>query len=246
MQIIPGAGVFNNLAATVPPTVTDDASKGYTVGSRWLNLTTEVMWHCVDNTTGAAVWMPGSGHPGYLASKFYSTFRGIHNTGTAMAAADTLYVYPFLVRAKLVVATLNIRVVTGGASSHLKMGLWANKYSSGSGQGRPFGAPLAAVNTGQDSSSTPTNVSAAASCTLHPGIYWAGAKCDGTGPQCVSISSTSYEIEELAGRGTFNGSTALTGLSVAATFSSNMPTFAGSESWTDVVGNGIPIIRLGT
>jgi len=47
----------NNLTATAAPTATDDTSAGYTIGSRWLNTTTNDLYICTSNTTGSAVWV---------------------------------------------------------------------------------------------------------------------------------------------------------------------------------------------
>lgn len=46
----------NNFSATADPTVTDDASGGYSAGSRWLNTSTGDFFICTDPTTGAAQW----------------------------------------------------------------------------------------------------------------------------------------------------------------------------------------------
>lgn len=42
--------------AAVDPTVTDDATAGYRLGSQWVNTATQHAWYCVDPTAGAAVW----------------------------------------------------------------------------------------------------------------------------------------------------------------------------------------------
>ena len=42
---------------TAPPTVTDDVSKDYRIGSRWVDKTTGDEYVCVDNATGAAEWI---------------------------------------------------------------------------------------------------------------------------------------------------------------------------------------------
>lgn len=49
-------GVLENLAATVAPVTTDDASAGYSIGSRWINTTLKHAWICLDATASAAVW----------------------------------------------------------------------------------------------------------------------------------------------------------------------------------------------
>lgn len=41
---------------TVAPTVTDDETQSYAVGSLWFNETNSTAWICKDATTGAAVW----------------------------------------------------------------------------------------------------------------------------------------------------------------------------------------------
>ena len=46
----------NNLTATSAPTVNDDITTGYSVGSHWINVTGDTIYVCVDNTDGAAVW----------------------------------------------------------------------------------------------------------------------------------------------------------------------------------------------
>ena len=45
-----------NLSATAAPTVTDDSAAGYAVGSRWIDVTNDVEYVCLDATAGAAVW----------------------------------------------------------------------------------------------------------------------------------------------------------------------------------------------
>jgi len=45
-----------NLVATANPTTTDDTGSGYSVGSRWVNVTTDEEFVCLDNTASAAVW----------------------------------------------------------------------------------------------------------------------------------------------------------------------------------------------
>lgn len=48
--------VKNNLSATTAPGVGDDSADGYSIGSRWVNTSTDLSYVCVDSTAGAAVW----------------------------------------------------------------------------------------------------------------------------------------------------------------------------------------------
>lgn len=56
-------GLFNELGlglnktnATTDPTVNNDISEGYSIGSRWFNLTSKREFVCLDNTDAAAIW----------------------------------------------------------------------------------------------------------------------------------------------------------------------------------------------
>lgn len=45
-----------NLAASTAPTVTDDINAGYELFSPWLDSSNDVLYWCLDNSAGAAVW----------------------------------------------------------------------------------------------------------------------------------------------------------------------------------------------
>ena len=51
----------NKLDATQAPTVNDDTSTGFSVGSTWIDVTNDKAYNCVDATTGAAVWNEAGG-----------------------------------------------------------------------------------------------------------------------------------------------------------------------------------------
>lgn len=57
------------LDATVAPTVNNDIDEGYTVGSRWVDVTADKEYVCLDNTDGAAVWTETTGAGGGAAFK---------------------------------------------------------------------------------------------------------------------------------------------------------------------------------
>lgn len=48
--------IKTNLAATTDPGATDDSAAGYAVGSRWINVTLDKEFVCLDSTATAAVW----------------------------------------------------------------------------------------------------------------------------------------------------------------------------------------------
>jgi|SaaInlV_125m_DNA_1040241.scaffolds.fasta_scaffold04733_3 hypothetical protein len=51
----------NKFDATAAPTVNDDTSTGFSVGSKWIDVTNDKAYNCVDATTGAAVWNEAGG-----------------------------------------------------------------------------------------------------------------------------------------------------------------------------------------
>ena len=50
-----------NFAANTAPTVDNDIDEDYTVGSRWLDVTNDKSYVCLDNADGAAVWIETTG-----------------------------------------------------------------------------------------------------------------------------------------------------------------------------------------
>lgn len=46
----------SNLSAGAAPTVNDDSSAGYAVGSFWIDVAADDGYWCMDSTVGAAVW----------------------------------------------------------------------------------------------------------------------------------------------------------------------------------------------
>lgn len=51
------SNIKNNYKATTAPTVSDDLLNGYSIGSQWINTSTNALYVCFDNSQGAAVWI---------------------------------------------------------------------------------------------------------------------------------------------------------------------------------------------
>lgn len=60
-QWINAPSILNKYNATVAPTVDNDETEGYEVGSWWFDLTNGVAYWCSDATEGAAVWITSFG-----------------------------------------------------------------------------------------------------------------------------------------------------------------------------------------
>jgi hypothetical protein len=179
-------------------------------------------------------------HPGYVAGRIYPTYIGTMTTA-AIPAVDTLYFYPFPLYSRAVLTSGQVRVVTGGAGSSIKVGIWANSTASA----RPLGAPLIVDNTGVATTSSGVAVTPALAGTLDAGLYWVGVKATGTLPSCLSIPSGHSWC------GYYTGLTSATamasnGLSFVSTYADAMPTMAEGASYTLVSGSGIPILGLVT
>ena len=72
----------NKLDATVNPVVGDDDADGYEVGSRWINVTLDTEYVCLDASTGAAVWkVTTSGGAVGGQTDTVAGSNGITNTG---------------------------------------------------------------------------------------------------------------------------------------------------------------------
>ena len=48
--------VLQAIDSDTAPAVTDDITKGFVIGSRFLRVSTAKLYFCSDNTAGAAVW----------------------------------------------------------------------------------------------------------------------------------------------------------------------------------------------
>ncbi len=77
--------------ATVAPTATNDSGEGYSVGSLWLNVTTDIGYLCIDASAGAAIWIRLAKNPAPSATQMVAG----SSTGelAALSAATALQSY---------------------------------------------------------------------------------------------------------------------------------------------------------
>jgi len=58
LQPLHDLDIKHNVNAGIAPTPTDDQQSGYSVMSRWLVPATGQQWYCIDDSAGAALWLP--------------------------------------------------------------------------------------------------------------------------------------------------------------------------------------------
>ena len=109
-------GVLNNHSATTAPTVSDDSSDGYAVGSIWIDVTADEAYICVDASPGAAVWNPfeQAGASPAMNARIYGVNGGGNSSGQWATANKAVFV-PIVV---LEDCTLyRFYYITGGTTS---------------------------------------------------------------------------------------------------------------------------------
>lgn len=182
---------------------------------------------------------PGSFFPGYVSTRLYPLTESNIAPSTAVPAADLLYVYPFRVYRDITPSSLRTRVITGGASSAVKLGIWANNPATG----RPTGLPLAGLvsNTEQSTATSSTDAQIATTGRLLAGqVYWFGAVFKTTLPVMTSITSPN-SLHTLLGRASL-GIVFVCGLSTPFVESGDITALnLTGVTWTDVTAAGIPM-----
>lgn len=82
----PSTNLKNNYSATVDPTTTDDSNANYGVGSVWINTSTNLIFICVDNTIGNAIWLSVSSGGGSAPANNYGAASAPTTAGTGSNA----------------------------------------------------------------------------------------------------------------------------------------------------------------
>ena len=235
------------------PTVTDDSSLGYKVGSLFFNQNTKNVFMCLDATVDSAVWFMISSQtsPAMIAGQnlWYPV------PGTASNVAPTMghiYLYPLSVTQQLIITGIGVKSVAAaipapGSNAGMKSYIWSTLNS------RPYGAPIVADSTGV-SLLNGTMFTDPISVAVSPGIYWIGFEFTdqfdinlpvASLPQVVCFDGSDYGREAMIGR-TVPGNSALQGYAFPKSWSASAPTFTGSEDWTSYewVNTGMPLARI--
>lgn len=181
-----GSGPRNNYAASAAPTATDDASQGYTVGSRWLIPSSRDEWRCVDPTTGVAVWIQADvlDHGGYIVGNWYLPVQTPQSTGGANpGTAGLITLLPGVIKQRVLVNALGLRITTAG-TGNAQAAIYRSRL------GRPS---TLLASTGSMSTASVASVNAPLSQgdqILEPGMYWWATAMDNTTAALMSVIAT--------------------------------------------------------
>jgi len=84
--------LLHNFAGTTTPTVNEDSADGYSVGSRWVDITNDIRYTCLDNTAGAAIWTAGGFNNNNL--QFVTDASTTTTTSTSYTALSSMTITP--------------------------------------------------------------------------------------------------------------------------------------------------------
>ena len=108
----------NNYAATTTPGIGDDSDDGYSIGSQWYDGTNDNMYHCLDATVGAAVWVQGDIVAADLGSAAVAALIDDDTFATATSSN--------IPSAESVKTYVDTEVAGAGADSNQLAKVWAN------------------------------------------------------------------------------------------------------------------------
>jgi len=235
-----------NLTATTTPGGGDDSADGYTVGSRWVNVTLDKEFVCLDASTGAAVWTEttagadsGTGStatnsPAALFSDAKFTVPhvgGFSIAGQSLPSGKILFL-PVWVPADVTLTKIGFQTATNYAGETAVVGLYSDN-----------GGPDALlVQSGEVALDTAGFFEETISKVVEAGWYWLAVMASAT----VSISGipSANLTRELGISWSGATITGQTHYKLSETYAATMPNPATSGTKT-IDGGGCPAIFVG-
>lgn len=163
-------------------------------------------------------------HFGYVSGRHYYVDRGYGANGSALASANRIYFYPFMVQRPVTISAVGARIVSGNAAGNMAFAVYAAHASTRLPTGNPLG------NTGSQSTASAGRFTPAlgANLALVPGVaYWAAINVSITG--LVFTTSLPNAHLYLVGSATLNN---LDHSSMSRYFNSTFP-----GTWPDMTSN---------
>lgn len=168
-------GILSNLNAAGGPSVSNDQTQGYSVGSLWANSNTAQLWIARSVATGAAVWtlLEFSDHPGYVVSNWYVPYGNGNFTSGSAPSAGSIRLIPGYIKERITINALGLRITTASAGGNVQAAIYAASATTK----LPTGTPLVS-SASMSTTTSGANVSAAVSVQLEPGLYWFAINAD--------------------------------------------------------------------
>ncbi len=138
--------------------------------------------------------------PGYVPALWYPLADGTTASSNAVSALDTLYLTSFTLAHPVTVEALGIRIITGAASSTVKLAVWRNA------RGRPGGLAVVGQNTAISCASSNSSPATTGDLNtrLGPGEYWAGAVFAAALPTAQHLAANLTQNGRIGGAAVIN------------------------------------------
>lgn len=187
----------HNYTATTDPSVTDDRTKGFGVGSNWLNTITKTQFTCVVSTASAAIWsfVQTNDAPQASLTPGEHMLGGLLDYGAAggTTVGDVQYTQVYLT-AGTTITKMRCYIDSGsGASRNVRMGLYSQTTPTDKA-----GLPVTRVaqtnstaTTGSDGLYFTVNLTASYVVPTS-GYYWVAHITDNASNLKFSVSPTVY------------------------------------------------------
>ena len=174
-----------NNTATTDPSVTNDDSEGYEIGSLWVNEVEHTSFICTSATTGAARWksssLAGAGSLVNPGEFMFGTLLDYPSPGNA--SSGTVFYLRLKISAGVVITGMRTFIDSGGTPSrNIRMGIYTQAVpASPSGTPNTRVAQTAAVDTGGQNGMFMTVALAGGNYVLpYTGYYWIAIVSDST------------------------------------------------------------------
>lgn len=236
-----GLSTKDNLGATTNPSVSNDSSQGYVVGSLWFNQAKGRAFVARSVGVGAAVWvsLAVNTNPAYVLDRWHNAGGEFGSVALGPSGLNgRITFYPHFIRERTTITALGVRVAATNAGN-VQAAIYANDFTTM----RPTGAALA--STASMSTASAANVSADVNITLEPGLYWFGTNIDNAVATLIGYSGAAGMVSSLIGSDTQAGAlgnqTAFSCLQVTQAFGT-WPTVTAA-TFTPVTGQVTPIVQ---
>lgn len=179
-----------------------------------------------------------------LSGRKVMAYSGARSISAGALAADTFYIYPYILKRAITLQDLSVYINTGGAGSAAKLGLFLNDPATNL---PVVGAPAAVNNTGAATTASTTLVTLSVTpVVIPPGPIWLAQLWTGTMPIPTAMAQSDSWFAEMVPQASGTAGGQPTSYSVAQSYASGIPSITGSESWTVNLTTGAGVVYLGT